>query len=166
MKIESYKTSGHPLFKNKLIFKRQDRGLWRVEDGGVYLLFSSRQINIWSSKGWLIEYAPYREKIKRDKLLVNVKSFEVIKREVSKEFDVYIMDLLSLKSKHKITEARRVLFYICKEKTTLTAKQISKLVGDRSVNTFNKGIQEVKRQISVDRPFQKRINKVINAIRE
>lgn len=85
---------------------------------------------------------------------------QVILEVVASNFDVPLEKLTGKGRQKKITIARQVVMYLCKEMTDLTYKQIGGLLSDRDHSTITYGIGEIEKKYETDQELRNKIDTV------
>ncbi|MGP1544447.1 MAG: chromosomal replication initiator protein DnaA [Candidatus Fimenecus sp.] len=93
-------------------------------------------------------------------------SADLIKKTVSKSFDVKISDLESSKRTKNIVIPRQIAMYICREITDLSFPQIGTYFGNKDHSTVINAHQKISVLIKEDEKIKEKVNEIINTIND
>ena len=93
-------------------------------------------------------------------------SADLIKKTVSKSFDVKISDLESSKRTKNIALPRQIAMYICREITDLSFPQIGTYFGNKDHSTVIHAHEKISKLIKEDSEIKNKVNEIIGTINE
>lgn len=93
-------------------------------------------------------------------------TIDLIKREVSRFFDIRIADLEGTKRNKTVALPRQIAMYISRELTKHSLPEIGELFGGRDHTTVIHACQIIPKKIEKDEDLRRTVNKLIEIIRE
>lgn len=93
-------------------------------------------------------------------------SADLIKKTVSKTFDIKISDLESSKRTRSIALPRQIAMYICREMTDLSFPQIGSYFGNKDHSTVIHACDKITKSIKEDEELKEKINQIIKTIND
>ena len=82
-------------------------------------------------------------------LMPVTKTVRQIVEEVAIKYGVTLIEMLSMRTPHKLGKARREAYYRCREETLLSFPQIGKHFGNRCHTTILQGAQQYKAEMGL-----------------
>ncbi len=93
-------------------------------------------------------------------------SADLIKKTVSKNFDVKISDLESSKRTKNIALPRQIAMYICREITDLSFPQIGTYFGNKDHSTVIHAHEKISKLIKENEEIKKKIDEIVKTIND
>ncbi len=93
-------------------------------------------------------------------------TLDLIKKEVTRFFDVRIVDIEGIKRNRNIALPRQIAMYICRQLTNYSLPEIGESFGGRDHTTVLHACQIMPERIKRDENLRRTINKLIEIIRE